>query len=88
MEKFFELEIVTPNEVFFKGKVVSLNCVTTEGRYGVLPDHCAAIAGLVEEVTKFEDTEGKTYNINTGKGILKIRKNNVTMLCDSAEWVK
>ena len=88
MEKRFNLKIITPEKIFFDGDIVSLDCETTEGRYGVLPDHCAAIAGLVAAVTVFRDVDNKTFRVNTDSGILKIRNNQVTILCNSASWTE
>lgn len=87
MEKSFKLKIVTPEEEFFIGDVVSLNCATTDGRRGILANHCAMLAALIPTTTRFEDTEGKKYKSTTSQGVLKVRKNNVVILCDSAEWV-
>ncbi|MFR1709872.1 MAG: hypothetical protein ACLSV2_13350 [Clostridium sp.] len=86
MKKVFKLTIITPESEFFKGDAVSLNCETTEGRLGILPDHSAVIAGLVPTVTIFEDADGKRYKVNTSDGVLKVRKNNVSMLCTTAQW--
>jgi len=85
MNKVFKLMIITPESEFFKGDVVSLNCETTEGRLGILPDHSAVIAGLVPTITTFEDADGKKHKVNTSDGILKVRKNNVSMLCTTAQ---
>jgi len=38
MKKVFKLIIITPESEFFKGDAVSLNCETTEGRLGILPE--------------------------------------------------
>lgn len=88
MKKVFKLIIITPESEFFKGDVVSLNCETTEGRLGILPDHSAVIAGLVPTIITFEDADGKKYKANTSDGILKVRKNNVSMLCTTAQWAE
>ena len=88
MKKVFKLIIITPESEFFKGDAVSLNCETTEGRLGILPDHSAIIAGLIPTITTFEDVDGKKYKVNTSDGVLKVRKNNVSILCTIAQWVE
>ncbi|MEG0308192.1 MAG: ATP synthase F1 subunit epsilon [Clostridium sp.] len=88
MNKTFNLIIITPENEVFKGDVVNLNCETTEGRMGILPDHCAVIAGLVPTITKFEEESGEIHEVKTSDGILKVRKNKVSILCNTAEWVK
>ncbi len=88
MNKFFKLTIVTPEEEFFKGDVTSLNCETTEGRMGILANHCAIIAGLVPTVTRFKDSNEKEYETDTSDGIIKVKDNEVIMLCNSAKWLE
>lgn len=88
MDKIFKLSIITPEKEFFKGDVVNLNCETTEGRMGILHDHSAVIAGLVPTITRFEDAGGKSYKAKTSDGILKVRKNKVIILCNTAEWLE
>ncbi len=87
MKKFFKLTIVTPEEEFFIGDVISLNCETTDGRIGILPNHCSIIAGLIPTITRFKDIDGKDYEVNTSEGILKVSNNDVIILCDSAKWI-
>lgn len=88
MESIFKLKIVTPEEDFFEGDVVSLNCETTNGKRGVLANHYAMFVALVPTTTTFQDAGGKKYKAKTSQGILKVKKNNVIMLCDSANWEK
>lgn len=88
MSKYFKLIIVTPEEKFFTGDILSLNCKTTEGSRGILPNHCAMITGLVPGVTKFKDSKEREYEVETASGILKVKDNEVIMLCNSAKWVE
>ena len=88
MSKYFKLLIVTPEEEFYTGNILSLNCKTTEGSRGILPNHCAMITGLVPGDTKFKDTEEKEYEVETASGILKVKDNEVIMLCNSAKWAE
>lgn len=86
MNNYFNLTIITPEEEFFTGDVINLNCETTEGRIGILPNHCATIAALINTITKFEDVKNKKYKVSTSGGILKIKDNRVVLLCDFAKW--
>ncbi|MEG2934944.1 MAG: hypothetical protein RR844_00480 [Clostridium sp.] len=86
MGNVFKLKIVTPEEDFFEGDVVSLNCETTDGRRGVLANHCAMLAAIIPTITAFEDASGKKYEAKTSQGVLKVKKNNAVILCDSASW--
>lgn len=88
MEKSFKLKIVTPEEEFFVGDVVSLNCKTTDGRRGVLANHCPMLAALISTTTWLDGTNGKKYRAQTSGGVLKMRKNNAMILCDWAKWIE
>lgn len=85
LNNFFKLTIITPEEEVFEGNAIKLNCETTEGRMGVLPNHCAMVAALTKSETKFEDVNHKKYKIFTSEGILKINNNNVILLCDAVK---
>lgn len=87
MSKCFKLLIVTPEEKFFSGEVLSLNCKTTEGCRGILPNHCAMITGLVPSIIKFKDLEERDHDVNITSGILKVKDNEVIILCNSANRV-
>lgn len=88
MSKFFKLIIVTPEEKFFTGDVLSLSCKTTDGSRGILPNHCAMITGLVPCIANFNDLEGKELKAEITSGILKVKDNEVIMLCNSAKWIE
>lgn len=88
MSKCFKLLIVTPEEKFYTGDVLSLNCKTTEGWRGILANHCAMITGLVPGTTKFKDCEDKEHEVEMASGILKVKENEVIMLCNFAKWVE
>ena len=38
-ERFFELEIITPDRVFYKDQVTMVEFNTTEGEIGIYPGH-------------------------------------------------
>lgn len=86
MNKVLNLTILTPEKEVFKGDITSLNCETTDGRRGILTNHCAMIAQLVPTLTRFKDVEGREHEVNTSEGLLKVYKNEVIILCNSAKW--
>lgn len=88
MNKNFSLKIITPEKELFNGDIISLNCKTTDGRIGILPNHCPMIAGLVATITRFKGVDDKEYQVNTSDGMLKVKNNEVIILCSFAEWVK
>lgn len=86
MENVFKLKIVTLDENFFEGDVVNLNCETTDGRRGVLANHCPMIAALIPTTTSFEDKTGKKYRAKTSQGVIKVKNNDAIILCNYASW--
>lgn len=86
MGNSFKFKIVTPEEDFFQGDIVSLNCETTDGRRGVLANHSSMVAALIPTITTFQDDGGKKYKAKTSQGVLKVKQNDVIILCDYASW--
>ena len=85
MSKPYDLKIVTPTRVVFEGKVVSLTCPGTDGRFQILYNHAPFLSSLdigVMEVVH-EDATHAHYAI--GGGTAQVFKNAVLVLADSAE---
>lgn len=88
MKKSMKLILLTPDNEFFSGDIISLNCETSDGRRGILPNHCSMIAELVPSSIKFKDLENKQYEVLISDGVLKVDKNKILILCGSANWIK
>ncbi|GAA0121292.1 MAG: F0F1 ATP synthase subunit epsilon [Clostridium argentinense] len=86
MEKSFKLIIMTPDKEFYKGEVVNLNSESSEGRFGILPNHIAMASDLIPTITNFRDINDKEFHGFTSNGVIKIKDNVVTILCNAAEW--
>jgi len=52
------LEVLTPDEILFKGEINSIVLPGLDGSFGVLNNHAAMIAGLKEGPVKVEQTVG------------------------------
>ncbi|WP_454052057.1 F0F1 ATP synthase subunit epsilon [Clostridium sp. Marseille-Q7071] len=86
MEKSFKLIIMTPDKEFYKGEVVKLNSESSEGRFGILPNHISMASDLVPTITTFQDINDREFHGFTSNGVIKVKNNVVTMLCSVAEW--
>lgn len=83
-----KLIILTPDYEFFRGDIVSLNCETSDGSRGILPNHCSMIAELAPSSIKFKSLENEKYEVLISNGVLKVYKNEALILCNSASWMK
>lgn len=86
MAKTFSVSIITPDKVVYKGKAVSLIVPAALGYLGVLADHDALAANLVEgKIVVSEESGNKTNFYSLSKGFLQVLKNNVTLLLDGVK---
>ena len=84
--KSFKVSIFSPRRIVYEGQVSSLIAPAELGYLGVLVNHAPLIANLVpgKIILKEASDRPKVFNL-TGKGIMEVLENNVSMLIDSAE---
>ncbi len=82
------LTIVTPEKIFYEGKVVSLVAPGSEGYLGVLTDHAPLITALVPGKLTVKDNKNQELIFALGGGFLEVFKNHVTILAYSIESVE
>lgn len=61
------LEVITPDEVLFKGEVTHVVMPGLDGSFGVLANHAAMISGLAEGTVKVEQVVDQNKEENSGK---------------------
>ncbi|MBL0173997.1 MAG: F0F1 ATP synthase subunit epsilon [Ignavibacteria bacterium] len=85
MSKAYDLKIITPDRVVFEGKVQSLTCPGTEGRFQVLYNHAPFLSSL--EVGSMDVTleDGVHVMYAIGGGTAQVFHNAVLVLADTAE---
>jgi len=86
MRNSFNLNILTPDKVFYRGEVKELITENIHGGIEILNNHIATITLLKPNLTKFIDISGKEYKAFISTGILKVRDNEVTIICEACEW--
>lgn len=85
MANMFQLEIVTPEEMFYQGEVEMVITRTTQGDRAVLKNHIPFVAGLVDgELRIKKDGKFKTGQISGG--FMTVSKEKTTILTESAKW--
>lgn len=83
--KLFDLEIISPDRVFYRGKVKMVELNTSDGRIGIYKNHIP-LTTILEPgiVTITEESDKKTAAVHTG--FIEILKEKVVVLAEIAEW--
>ncbi len=84
-EKTFQLEIVTPRKVTFRGSVASFSAPGVVGGFQVLHSHAPLLSNIAIGEVKVVDAEGKEFRYATSGGFVEVRDNKVIMLAETAE---
>ena len=85
-ERNFELEIITPERVFYKGEAVMVEFNTTEGEIGVYPEHIPMTMIVAPGTLTITEPEAvKKAELNSG--FLEIQKDKMTILAEDIKWL-
>jgi len=81
----FKLRVITPERVFYEGKVSMVEFNTTEGEIGVLPGHIP-LTVIVKpgKLTIHEDSGNKIAALHAG--FAEILPDGITVLAEVIEW--
>lgn len=83
--RIFDVEIITPDRVFFTGKATMIEFNTTVGEIGVYKNHIPLTTVLAPGVVAITMDEGKkTAAVHAG--FAEILPEKVTLLAEIAEW--
>ncbi len=86
MNNTFQLEIVTPTEIFSEGQVSYVRADSLEGQVGIMARHTDAIVALgIGEIKVVKDD--KEYFYATSGGYADIQAEGVLLLLETAEKV-
>ncbi len=83
--KTFDLKIVCPERMFYKGKAKMVELNTTEGEIGVYADHLPMTMILKPGVLTITEEEG-VKEAALHAGFIEILPDKVTILAEVAEW--
>jgi len=84
MTKKFHLDIITPNGTFSIGQVDYLRAPSIDGLFGVLANHIPSIIAIGSGEIKIT-IEGKDEFYATSGGYADIKKENVSLVLETAE---
>ncbi len=82
--KEFELEIITPSKVAYKGRVNAVTVPGTLGSFQILFNHAPLLSSF--EIGRIKIKQGEsTSEFTTGGGTVEVVDNHVLILADSFE---
>ena len=82
--KTFQLEILTPERVFFRGECTSLTVPITDGMIGILAGREPVTASVVVGDAHYVTPEGTKVTFSVSGGMLDVSADKVSLICDSA----
>ena len=80
-----ELEIVTPDQLLFRGEVDEVTVPGSAGYLGILPDHAPLLSELRVGVISFQQ-EGRKTEIFCSWGFVEVLPDRVSVLAERAEF--
>lgn len=79
-----QLQLITPEKIFFEGDIAQVNIPGTEGDFGVLPGHMPLISTIREGELQIELINGEKKTVQVTGGIAEITPDKCVVLADSA----
>jgi F-type H+-transporting ATPase subunit epsilon len=76
------LEIITPEEKIFEGKVSSVQFPGSDGKFEVLNSHAPIISSLVKGDIRVIDTNNNSTNYPINGGVIEMQNNKIIVLAD------
>ena len=85
MSRFFRLQVISPDRIFYDGDVEMVELTTSEGEMGVLKGHIPLTAILVPGVLKIKE-DGQERKAALHDGFVEVFQDHMTILAESCEW--
>lgn len=84
--KKFQLEVISPERIFYRGNVEMLELTTTEGDIGIYADHIPLTTIVAPGVMTITESDEIIKEATVLEGFMEITKEKVTILAQSCEW--
>ena len=81
----FQVHILAVDRTFYEGPCVSLTIPTSDGEQGILAHHSNMIAAVRPGTLRYQAPGQPVQMAAVSPGIVKVEKNDVLVLVDSAE---
>ena len=86
-EKLFDLEIISPDRLFYEGKVSFVEMTTSEGNIGVYKNHIPLTSILVPGMVKIYEGDSDTpKKAIIHAGFVEILQDKIVIMAEIAEW--
>lgn len=85
MAEAFDLEIISPERVFYEGKATFVELTTTEGEIGIYKNHIPLTGVLVPCIVTIHEEDG-VKQAAVHSGFVVILKERVKIMAEVAEW--
>ena len=82
--KTFQLEILTPERVFYRGECVSLIVPITDGMLGIMANREPITASLTSGEAYYTKPGGEKILFSISGGMIDVQDNAVKLLCEYA----
>ena len=86
MAALFNLEIFTPQRLFFSGPVEAIILTLSDGDAAVYANHAPFTAPVVPCLLKICDAQGNWRTAYSAEGILEVTGEKTVFVSDAAEW--
>ena len=84
-EKYFDLEIISPERTFYKGQASFLELTTSEGDVGIYKNHIPMTNVIVPGIVTIHEADGiKEAAVHSG--FMVILQDSVKVMAEVAEW--
>ncbi len=81
----FQVHILAADRTLYEGPCVSLTIPASDGERGILAHHSSMIAAVQTGTMRWQAPEGEVQLAAVSPGMVKVEKNEVLVLVDSAE---
>ncbi len=81
----FQVHILAADQTFYEGPCVSLTIPASDGELGILANHSPMIAAVKPGTLRYQVPGEEPRLAAISPGIVKVEKNDVLVLVDSAE---
>jgi len=82
--KSFQLEILTPERIFYRGECVSLIVPITDGMLGIMANREPITASITNGEAYYTRPDGEKILFSILGGMIDVQDNQVKILCESA----
>ena len=79
------LKILTPDQLYFEGKVEHVMAPGYNGYLGILQNHAPLVTPITKGNLTYRDETGKTSALKVEGGFLEVLKNRVLVLTDKVQ---